>query len=114
MPPNRLFSYIHTASVLFSAGFWRCPDWCADARVHIRDEAVMYTVLGAWPPEALGPSGGRLRKLVYRRRLYLPNSGQIARTAAPNAAVIILIVFEQSWKEKKSAAPKTRTSTPRL
>jgi hypothetical protein len=45
--------------------------------VHIPDDTLMATVLSRWPPEALLPGGSRLRKLVYRRHLFLPNSGAL-------------------------------------
>jgi hypothetical protein len=57
-------------------------DWSAESRIYIPDDRRIADVFGKWPPDALMPGGARVRKLVYRRRMYLPNSGKAAARAA--------------------------------
>ena len=61
--------------------------------MHIPGDTPMATVLSRWPPEALLPGGSRLRKLVYRRHLFLPNSGALVDVCPPCMHVGAVDVF---------------------
>ena len=44
--------------------------------MYIPDSTTIMNVLSKWSPDALLPGGSRIRKLVYRRHLFMPNSGE--------------------------------------